>query len=237
MDSKAKNSKRFDVDKEIADCDKYEVCEDPSGEFYTKYLMKTEMGKNQNKYYVLQLLKHKTTDKRYIWTRYGRVSDSKGQKELKECEMTAAEKIFVKKFKEKTGKSKGYIEIDFKLGKVESKMDDKITNLLAAKHQKVEKEEKKIAPVTIAPSKLKKEVQSFVSLIFDKKMMEASVLTVGFDLKKLPLDQLTESTLKNGYVQLGLIDGLLKLKVSPHDKRYAEYSAKFYMYIPHNFGF
>jgi len=36
-------------------------------------------------------------------------------------------------------------------------------------------------------------------LIFDKKLMETSVANVGFDLKKLPPDQLTEETLKNGY--------------------------------------
>lgn len=29
--------------------------------------------------------------------------------------------------------------------------------------------------------------------------MESSVANVGFDLTKLPLDQLTEETLKNGY--------------------------------------
>ena len=75
-----KNSKKYDVDKELPDCDQYEVCEMPysSDSFCTSYLMKTEMGKNQNKFYVLQLLKHQKTNKIYLWTRYGRVNDKKG---------------------------------------------------------------------------------------------------------------------------------------------------------------
>ena len=34
-----------------------------------------------------------------------------------------------------------------------------------------------------------------------------------------------------------MIDGLLNANVPSYDSRYADYSAKFYMYIPHNFGF
>jgi len=36
--------------------------------------------------------------------------------------------------------------------------------------------------------------------------MESSVANVGFDLKKLPIDQLSESTLKNGYSVLSSIE-------------------------------
>ena len=66
--------------------------------------------------------------------------------------------------------------------------------------------------------------------------MAINVSNAGFDLNKLPLDQITYATLIKGYEQLGLIDDLLKNKVPSYDSRYAQYTAKFYMYIPHNFG-
>ena len=64
--------------------------------------------------------------------------------------------------------------------------------------------------------------------------MEESVAKVGFDLKKLPLEQLTEETLKNGYVYLTKIEDTLKKGGSP--SLLAEYSTQFYTCIPHNFG-
>ena len=66
--------------------------------------------------------------------------------------------------------------------------------------------------------------------------MQQQVMMAGFDLNKLPLEQLTEETLKNGYIYLKKIEDLIKAKTKPADKRYGEYSAKFYTYIPHNFG-
>lgn len=66
--------------------------------------------------------------------------------------------------------------------------------------------------------------------------MQNSVTLAGFDLTKLPLEQLTEETLRNGYIYLKNIEDLIKAKVPSSDKRYGENSAKFYTYIPHNFG-
>ena len=74
-------SKRDDVDKELAFSEKYEVC-DTNGEFNSHYLMKTDLGKNNNKFYVLQMLRDKSSNSYYLWTRYGRVGDI-GQKSLK----------------------------------------------------------------------------------------------------------------------------------------------------------
>lgn len=54
--------------------------------------------------------------------------------------------------------------------------------------------------------------------------MASNVSNAGFDLTKLPLEQLTLATLKKGYEQLGLIDGLIRAKVSSLDRRYAQYS-------------
>ncbi len=39
----------------------------------------------------------------------------------------------------------------------------------------------------VAPSRLDTNVQDFVQLIFNKKLMEESVVKIGFDVKKMPL--------------------------------------------------
>ena len=54
--------------------DDWEVYKDEENKFFNAYLMQADMDKNANKYYIVQLLKHKTQVSRYsIFTKYGRV--------------------------------------------------------------------------------------------------------------------------------------------------------------------
>jgi len=70
--------------------------------------------------------------------------------------------------------------------------------------------------------------------------MEKSVVHVGYDPKKLPLDKLSDETVKQGYKYLCEIETILnasKSKLTPgQSSQLAQLSAKFYTYIPHNFG-
>lgn len=62
-------------------------------------------------------------------------------------------------------------------------------------------------------SKLEKPVQNLINFIFDKKLMEASVTSVGYDPTKLPLGELSEDNVKLGYQHLRSIEEiLLKIK-------------------------
>ena len=73
--------------------------------------------------------------------------------------------------------------------------------------------------------------------------MEKSVESAGYDIKKLPLGQLSDETVKKGYEQLREIEAvLLKIKDGKASKssvssKLQELSNKFYCFIPHNFGF
>ena len=64
-------------------------------------LNQTNIGQNNNKFYVIQLLE--TGSSRYsVWTRWGRVGES-GQNAMKSfSSLDTAEKEFCKKFKDKT---------------------------------------------------------------------------------------------------------------------------------------
>jgi poly [ADP-ribose] polymerase 2/3/4 len=64
-------------------------------------------------------------------------------------------------------------------------------------------------------------------------LIEQSVIQIGYDVKRLPLGQLSKETVLEGYKYLReiekVIDGKTKGDLS-------DLSAKFYTYIPHNFG-
>ena len=62
-------------------------------------------------------------------------------------------------------------------------------------------------------SKLEKPVQNLINFIFDKKLMEASVTSVGYDPSKLPLGELSDDNVRIGYQHLRSIEEiLLKIK-------------------------
>ena len=149
----------------------------------SSYLMKADCQANNNKYYICQVLKEKKAKKYFLYTRYGRVGDP-GVKNMAWCsDEGKAIKGYEKTLKQKQSKAKGYTVIEMKLG---ASQNNKTETALMAKENgksKVVQEEVKYAGSTLAP-----QVQEFCKLIFDKKLMEESVMRVGFDLKKLPLE-------------------------------------------------
>lgn len=144
--------------------------------------------------------------------------------------MTLAEAIkeYNKVFKQKTSKAKGYSALD--MGADE---DDK--------------KETVVSSADMEPSALDPAVQRLITFIHDKKAIEQTVIKAGYDVKKMPLGKLSESTIKEGYKYLSQIEDLLKsvgrndescapLSDENKDKVFA-LSGKFYTFIPHNFGF
>jgi len=71
--------------------------------------------------------------------------------------------------------------------------------------------------------------------------MEKSVSHSGYDVNKLPLENLSEETVKEGYYYLRQIEAILKGnktgKYSKSEKQQLlSHSGKFYTHIPHDFG-
>ena len=66
-------------------------------------LNQTNIGQNNNKYYVIQMLSHKTNGKLYVWNRWGRVGEP-GQNAMKGPfgSVDRASQEFCKKFRDKT---------------------------------------------------------------------------------------------------------------------------------------
>lgn len=95
---KAKTAGRA-VDPALKDREKYTVVDD-----WSVLLNQTNVGMNNNKYYKIQVLE--SSGSYFCWTHWGRVTSgaAAGQNKLEPCgNLGAAENIFKKKFREKTG--------------------------------------------------------------------------------------------------------------------------------------
>ena len=96
-----------------------------------------------------------------------------------------------------------------------------------------------------ATSKLDPRVQDLMCLIFDVKLMEASLAEMEFDLAKMPLGNLKKTQIQAGYLVLSQIQEVLDgedggrgaAAVSAGgQQRLTDLSNKFYTLIPHAFG-
>eukprot|EP01099_Mayorella_cantabrigiensis_P002446 TRINITY_DN2071_c0_g1_i1.p1 TRINITY_DN2071_c0_g1~~TRINITY_DN2071_c0_g1_i1.p1 ORF type:complete len:669 (+),score=180.31 TRINITY_DN2071_c0_g1_i1:1060-3066(+) len=88
-------------------------------------------------------------------------------------------------------------------------------------------------------SKLHPRVQNIVTLIFDIKLMEQSLVEMEIDLKKMPLGKLSKRHIQNGYEALKDIESVLADDSMDERKRKNELLSltnKFYTLIPHDFG-
>ena len=150
--------------------------------------MKSNLERNNNKYYILQLLKSKSADRCALHIRYGRVGE-KGAQIMRPWDLAACISEYNKLFKAKTGNSNPYMALEMKLG-----ADCSDTKTAASSQDSTNAD--------TAPSKLDKSLQSLMEFIHDKNLMENSVVSAGYDANKLPLGKLSDETVKEGYKYL-----------------------------------
>ncbi|KAI8917773.1 poly polymerase catalytic domain-containing protein [Powellomyces hirtus] len=194
-------------------------------------LNQTEIKNNNNKFYVIQVLKSDTSDVYYAWTRWGRVG-AKGQ--MSGMNPTSKERAiseFHKKFHDKTRNQwedrDNFEKVPGKYFLIEREFGDDPED---------EDEDTKPADAKpIPPSKLAQPVQDLVKLIFNVEMMTQSMQEIGYDAKKLPLGKLTKANIKKGYNALAKISDELN-KARPDRSRLTDFSSEFYTIIPHSFS-
>jgi poly [ADP-ribose] polymerase len=76
--------------------------------------------------------------------------------------------------------------------------------------KKEPEEEEKAGSTEYAPSKLDPNVFKFVEWINNKKMMEQTMTNAGYDVKKLPLGNLSDETVTAGFNVLGKLREIFK---------------------------
>ncbi|KAI0329175.1 PARP-domain-containing protein [Cubamyces sp. BRFM 1775] len=228
--------------------DTHEVLVTPEG-VWNAMLNQTNVGKNANKFYILQLLHPVGNSSNcLLYTHWGRVGEN-GQFQTKGpwAPATAAD-MFKKQFKAKAGVSwEQRIGMLPKKGKyvwLERSYDDdeeakQNGNSKSCKSSTdVEVEEK------IPESTLPHEIQVVLCrLIFDSSLLDAHLSSMNYDANKLPLGKLAKSTILAGFSILKMLaevifqnGGTTALSPVELGPVVEELTGRYYSIIPHVFG-
>ncbi|KAF8014925.1 hypothetical protein BT93_H0658 [Corymbia citriodora subsp. variegata] len=198
---------------------------------YDAMLNQTNVGDNNNKFYIIQLLESDDGAAFVIYNRWGRVG-VKGQDKLQGpyTSRDTAINEFVQKFYAKTRnhwfdrkeficypKYYTWLEMDYG-GKEEQEVN---TDPAVTKSQLWE-------------TKLKPSIAKFLSLICNISMMKQQMMEIGYNAEKLPLGKLSKLTILKGYDVLKRIADLIG---QSDRKKLEQLSGEFYTVIPHDFGF
>ncbi|KAM9133876.1 protein mono-ADP-ribosyltransferase PARP3 isoform 2-T2 [Pangshura tecta] len=204
-------------------------------EDYDCMLNQTNIGNNNNKFYIIQLIAHNGSYS--CWNRWGRVGEV-GQSKLSTFpSLEAAKKDFEKKFREKTKNSWAerenfvahpgkYTLIEVQHGaEEEQEVTVKLDSVDGGKRSKQR----------TLPCSLDKATQELVSLIFSNDMFKEAMQTMNIDVKKMPLGKLSKQQIAKGFEALEAIETALQ-EQPLSCRQLEELSSRFYTIIPHSFG-
>eukprot|EP00803_Ostreobium_quekettii_P003819 evm.model.scf_1223.2 EVM.evm.TU.scf_1223.2 scf_1223:21871-26792(+) len=195
---------------------------------YDIMLNQTNIGFNNNKFYVIQLIKATFGNSYYLFTRWGRVGEP-GQTQLKNFGnlLPPAEAAFEAKFKAKTcnnwaNRSK-FVPHAGKYEIVEMGHDDNQAVGMSIGG----------LPNNVEPCKLDSNTQELMEFIFSNDMFTSAMKNMEVDVAKMPLGQLSQAQVQRGY------DALTKLRQAINagqTSNLAHLTSQFYQVIPHSFG-
>ncbi|KAJ3386583.1 Poly [ADP-ribose] polymerase 2 [Lobulomyces angularis] len=213
---------------------------------YDAMLNQTEIDKNNNKFYIIQVLKSDDAEKYYCWTRWGRVGVN-GQNKLEVFDNSQQSiSAFERKFKDKTKNSwenrenfekvKGkYFLIERGKIFIEQLSDEIVVDYSDDNVEEDPNNQKKTEETKIPDSKLDVKIQNLMKMIFNVDLMKEAMVEVGYDANKMPLGKLSKDTILKGYSTLKEISEELNKGVT-NSHTIKELSSKFYTIIPHAFG-
>ena len=221
--------KKAIVDQYYPDRNQYHIYQDAdnvfNGQFFSCTLNKSDVGKNNNKFYIIQLLEHDSDNSLVLFTRWGRIGVP-GQHEEKDVDEKSGPRLFMKKYRDKTkgGYQEIFIDYEAEVEKEDLPEENK------DKKDNKNKNKKKFS------NTLDEDVMDLIRLIYNKKMINDNLHEIGYDSKKMPLGKLSHVTLTNGLNILKEIESELK-KSDPDESNLSQLSSNFYTQIPHDFGF
>ncbi|KAI9359209.1 poly polymerase 3-like protein [Zopfochytrium polystomum] len=201
-------------------------------EDYGVMLNQTNISANNNKFYVLQLVKNGGSYT--VYTRWGRVGERGMDGYQTSTNVADAIKNFKKKFKDKTSNDwesrDSFVPKTGKYTLIEMDHSDE---------PEEEPEEKKPAakPATLPDSEctLPKSVQYLIQLIFNPDMFVSAMRDMEIDVNKMPLGKLSKNQIKSGFTVLEELQAELD-KTKPASSTLERLTSKFYTLIPHSFG-
>lgn len=209
------------VDEYVPNRDNFEVYEG-LGKVYSKVLTCSNLGKNNNKFYNIQLLVNTKLRTYYTFYRWGRIG-KKGQCKLNSFYANIAEAIldFDTKYAEKAEDGGIYDEISVVF-----------TDELTAEAQDVQME------ASLKTTKISPEVADLIKGLFSLKMFNQQIKEIGYDIKQLPLGKLSQNNIKIGFDTLRRISKEIEGKATNKNwkKTVEELSSTFFTNIPTDAG-
>eukprot|EP00667_Euglena_gracilis_P003046 EG_transcript_3054 len=218
------------VDVHSGMADKAHIYEE-GDDVYQVMLNQTNIGQNNNKFYVIQLLEADAGGKWWVWTRWARVGQV-GQSKLEPAPtLDRAKALFGSKFTEKTRNAwkdrHNFVKVPGKYMLMDMDYGEEAEEEPASPAAPS-------SPTKLPDSKLDARVQSIISMITDTKMMTAAMAELEVDVKKMPLGKISKQQVKMGYEVLTRLASALKTNAG--GTTLASLSSEFYTIIPHNFG-
>jgi len=195
---------------------------------WTATLNQSNVARNNNKYYTIQLLEHDKKQKGFVlWTHWGRVGYA-GQNAAQFFDINKplardhAQKGFKAKFLQKTGNN---------FGEPFNPLQGKycLLDMASAGQQN-------LRPPNYKPSVLPLSLQDLLEQIFDEELLEQEISEIGYDNRDKPLGMLSEEMLDTGENILRSAARELR-NVEPSVEMLQNLTSQFYTLIPHNIGF
>uniref|UniRef100_A0A8C6FW70 Poly [ADP-ribose] polymerase n=1 Tax=Moschus moschiferus TaxID=68415 RepID=A0A8C6FW70_MOSMO len=202
-------------------------------EDYDCTLNQTNIGSNNNKFYIIQLLEE--GDCFFCWNRWGRVGEVGQSKLSRFVSLEDAKKDFEKKFRDKTKNSWAerdhFVAHPGKYTLIEVQREDEAQEVMV----KVDGGPVKAVVQQMRPCSLDTATQKLITNIFSKDMFQNAMALMNLDVKKMPLGKLSKQQIARGFEALEAVEAALK---APADsgRSLEELSSHFYTVIPHNFG-
>jgi len=205
-----------------------------NGRRYSVMLNQTDVNygiRGHNKYYAIQLLKHRERMKFRVIYKWGRVGSS-GQvsEDVFDSESTAVLR-FEKKFKDKTANYWGTNRFVPRQGKymlldmAEDEPEDELDMDMEEDEGEQEQEH---------PTELVEDVYNLVKMICSKQLHNDTLRNLNIDTRRIPLGKLSKSQIKSGYRALQKIAEAINR--GAEEVTLGTYTSQFYTVIPHDFG-
>lgn len=200
-------------------------------------LNQTHISANNNKYYIIQMIEVSPSSTYACFSRWGRVGEA-GQNATVTGDLSTVQKAFAAKFKDKTKNDWAKVKDNHGAFTSVAGKYDLVETDVAAAPANVAVQEDTGKVVKVLPSKLESQLQSMLTIIFNKDMFKKQMKEKNIDANRMPLGKLTESQIKRGYEALEAIEKLVdkKTRTAKDTTALEELSSKFYTIIPHDFG-
>ncbi|KAK1796545.1 hypothetical protein P4O66_009581 [Electrophorus voltai] len=200
-------------------------------EDYDCMLNQTDIGNNNNKFFVIQILV--SGGQYYCWTRWGRVGESGRNNLAGPSNVDAAIKNFEKKFKDKTKNNwtdrENFVSHSGKYTLIEVDGDQEAELKVDAVDGGT-----LVMKKNVLPCKLDDPTQRLIKFIFNNDMFKEAMENMNLDIKKMPLGKLSKQQIAKGFEALEKLEEAIKNKSK--ECKLAKLTSNFFTIIPHNFG-